>query len=205
MLQSIGLSEIALPLLLIVLIFLLIPSMIIILMRVLFYQRLKTIERQTESLISEQETKESFDSFIADAEDAYQNSRAENSDQVNPIGIIEGLLNEEKIPLFGVRFNWTEYITQNFPNVILYLGIFGTLIGMGVHLYQTLNNSENGVISDGGLGLGLGFFVGLAGFILGVIIILLNFIFNVTRVKRGIYEKLVIHLESLSSYSLMEE
>ena len=204
MLQSIGLSQIPIPLIFIVVILLLIPSIIIILMRVLFYQRLKTIERQAESLISEQESKENFDSFIAEAEDAYQNSRVENSEQVNPIVIIEGLLNEEKIPVFGIRFNWGEYATQNFPNVVLYLGIFGTLMGMGVHLYQTLNNSETGTIAEGGLGLGLGILVGLAGFILGLIIILFNFIFNVTGVKRGIYEKLIIHLESLSSYSLME-
>lgn len=206
MLEAIGVFAVPLPLLIILLIIVVIPSFLVILLRWLFYQRLSSLKKQTKSLIDEQTQVKGYDTLIAEIEDNFQTYQQQKTEDFNPILLIEEIFSQEKVPLFGVTFDRAEYATQTFPKIILYLGIYGFLLGMGINLYFTLNANPEGT-SEGNIGLGLAFILGLAAFVFGLLLILMNFICNTHSLKKIIYNNLLLHLDNLSTANLskMEE
>lgn len=199
MLQLFGLLEIPFVLSILIIVSLGFPSLIVILIRILFYQKLKNIEQQTSSLLNgELNTTRSYDTFIAEIEDYFQQSAQESREEVNTVMMIQRFFNQQTIPILGVRFDWADYTTQYFPNVILFLGTIGILLGMAGNLYVVMNNPGQAAIAQGNLGLGIAFLTGFLAFVLSMMLISINLICNINPLKERIYRGLLLHLDRLS-------
>ena len=198
MLQALGITNVPFLYLLLIVVILIIPSLIFGLMRFILYRRLKALQEQSESLISEEDEQGRYDNFIADVEESYKRYEEEEVEEVDGVALIEELYSKEKIPVFGLPFSWVENQTQNFPNVILFLGTWGILLGMASNYYQIWQNSQGNAIALDNLGIGLAFFTGFLAFIMGVLLIVINAIYNTQAPKERIYTSLLIHLENLS-------
>lgn len=198
MLQALGITNVPFLYLLLIVVILIIPSLIFGLMRFILYRRLKALQEQSESLISEEDEQGRYDNFIADVEESYKRYEEEEVEEVDGVALLEELYSKEKIPVFGLPFSWVENQTQNFPNVILFLGTWGILLGMASNYYQIWQNSQGNAIALDNLGIGLAFFTGFLAFIMGVLLIVINAIYNTQAPKERIYTSLLIHLENLS-------
>lgn len=198
MLQALGITNVPFLYLLLIVVILIIPSLIFGFMRFILYRRLKALQEQSESLISEEDEQGRYDNFIADVEESYKRYEEEEVEEVDGVALLEELYSKEKIPVFGLPFSWVENQTQNFPNVILFLGTWGILLGMASNYYQIWQNSQGNAIALDNLGIGLAFFTGFLAFIMGVLLIVINAIYNTQAPKERIYTSLLIHLENLS-------
>jgi hypothetical protein len=198
MLQDLGIVNVPFFLLIFVVLLMIVPALIAIFMRFLYYNRLRTVEKQTEALFNEQPTQGSYDPIIAEVEDAFEKSDQEDPDNINTVALINQVFDKETLPVFGVRLGWAEYTTQTFPSILLFLGTVGLLLGMAGNLFL-VRTSENALQVEGTMGLGVAFLAGFSGFILSLILIGINFFYDTNSVKERVYTSLLLHLENLSA------
>ena len=191
-----------------ILVFVIIPTIAAIVLRLILYQHLASLQNSIERLIKGS-SRGQQPKIIENLEQRFRQAR-KNLEQVNTTALIEQVYSREKIGIF--TWEGLNYFCRILPNLLLIFGLFGTFLGITINLTslsQTINQANtsdiNSLVSELQTplqGMSIAFTTSLAAIISSAILTIFNSIINTNIAKYKLINSLEDYLDNIYQYQI---
>jgi methyl-accepting chemotaxis protein len=193
---------------LLIVVFIIFPTVIGFFLRLHLYQKLSDLEKQVNKLVRRKDIP--LTGVINRICQRFRDA-SERVEAVNTTAIIEGIFRKEKINVIGVSVPWevADRFCRVLPNLLLTLGLLGTFIGITFNLnnISTTLNQVDGTETDINTlinqlqqplqGMGIAFISSLVAVGCSAILTLTNIYKNTTALKLQIFSTLEDYLDNV--------
>ncbi|MGY6530154.1 MAG: hypothetical protein ACXITR_09515 [Cyanobacterium sp.] len=183
-----------------IVIFIIIPAILTLGLRIKLYNHLVNLKKNTNDLYAtiRMEKETPFNKHLREKFERL-NNKLEN---VNTIALIDGLFYEQTFTFFSkqVRCDQAEYITKVLPNLLLGFGLLGTFIGITLNLgsiYDVIGGNSgqdiNNLLDQLQIPLesmSIAFISSLSALFFSSLLIVVNILWNVSLEKRALINNL---------------
>ena len=208
-----------LPLAILTIFLIILPTLISISMRISLYSHLQDLQKKTRRLIN-QNSEGIQPKFINTLQTRFSHI-SKTVENVNTLALIDGIYNHETFTCFRlkIRCEEGEYITKIIPNLLLAFGLLGTFLGITTNLVsisQIINQGGGDIIDLTSQlqrplqSMGIAFITSLIALICSSILTVINLKYNVALEKNALLNNLEDYIDNIyrleiKNYSRLDE